>query len=99
MSSPIESQLAHLRSLGFDRSRASLDYVRVLCSQCEALVINGVPCHEAGCPNRPGDDEDDDTDADDNEDFTDPFSDDEDEDDDDPDDEDFDPCEETTCPE
>jgi hypothetical protein len=98
MSSPIESQLAHLRSLGFDRSRASLDYVRVLCSQCEALVINGVPCHEAGCPNRPGDDEDDDTENDD-EDFIDPFSDDEDEDDDDPDDEDFDPCEETTCPE
>jgi hypothetical protein len=22
------------------------------CSQCEALCINGVPCHEAGCPNQ-----------------------------------------------
>ena len=21
------------------------------CNQCEALVINGVFCHEAGCPN------------------------------------------------
>lgn len=24
---------------------------RVKCDQCEALVINGVPCHEQGCPN------------------------------------------------
>ena len=24
---------------------------RVSCTQCEALVINGVPCHETGCPN------------------------------------------------
>ena len=23
----------------------------VSCTQCEALVINGVPCHETGCPN------------------------------------------------
>lgn len=28
---------------------------------CEALVINGIPCHESGCGNapRPSDDEDD----------------------------------------
>lgn len=25
--------------------------VSVGCSQCEALVLNGVPCHELGCPN------------------------------------------------
>lgn len=25
--------------------------IRIRCSQCEALVINGVPCHETGCPN------------------------------------------------
>jgi hypothetical protein len=24
---------------------------RISCDQCEALVINGVPCHEHGCPN------------------------------------------------
>jgi hypothetical protein len=44
---------------GFDRSRceerdefgrfSKAIYVR--CSQCEALCINGVPCHEIGCPN------------------------------------------------
>jgi hypothetical protein len=26
-------------------------YLTVKCDQCEALVINGVACHEAGCPN------------------------------------------------
>lgn len=37
---------------GFDRSRVTHDgYVKVSCSQCEALVINGVACHEQGCPN------------------------------------------------
>jgi hypothetical protein len=41
---------------GFDRSRITVDDegiedgVRVGCSQCEALVINGVACHETGCP-------------------------------------------------
>lgn len=24
---------------------------RVWCNQCEALAINGTPCHETGCPN------------------------------------------------
>lgn len=24
----------------------------VYCNQCEALAINGMPCHEHGCPNR-----------------------------------------------
>ena len=32
----------------YDRSTG---YHRVRCSQCEALVIMGVPCHERGCPN------------------------------------------------
>ena len=28
------------------------DYgVRVRCSQCEVASINGIPCHETGCPN------------------------------------------------
>jgi hypothetical protein len=37
---------------GFDQtyiSRAS--GVRPKCSQCEALVINGIATHETGCPN------------------------------------------------
>lgn len=92
--------LTELIMQGFDLSRPnpSDNTIRVRCSQCEALVINGVPCHETGCPNCPDDEPDEDDTEDD--DFTDPFSDDEDdEDDDDPDDEDFDPCEETTCPE
>jgi hypothetical protein len=28
-------------------------YVRVKCDQCEILVINGIACHEHGCPNGP----------------------------------------------
>ncbi len=30
-----------------DRTR----FARPRCSQCEVLVINGVACHEHGCPN------------------------------------------------
>lgn len=38
---------------GFDRTYASDDGVgvRVGCSQCQASVINGIACHETGCPN------------------------------------------------
>jgi len=41
---------------GFDKSHVDEDdpaYIKVGCSQCEALVISGVACHEQGCPNRP----------------------------------------------
>ena len=41
----------YLESLGFDESRKSTAGIHVSCSQCVALVINGVPCHETGCPN------------------------------------------------
>lgn len=36
-------------------------YVRIGCSQCAAVCINGVPCHETGCSNvvRDTDDTDD----------------------------------------
>ncbi len=44
--------------LGFDNSREVPDEddetiirVWIRCSQCEALCINGVACHEIGCPN------------------------------------------------
>lgn len=48
-----------LHARGFDQSyRLERDdsgrftrACRAKCSQCEALVINGVACHETGCPN------------------------------------------------
>lgn len=54
--------LKYYRGLGFDRTTNvpfTKEY-RIRCSQCEALVINGTPCHEAGCPNapRPAEEED-----------------------------------------
>lgn len=41
---------------GFDNSRESEngESIRIKCSQCEALVINGIPTHEHGCPNQMG---------------------------------------------
>ena len=42
---------AKLRRQGFDKSCANGRYASPRCSQCEALVINGVACHEVGCPN------------------------------------------------
>lgn len=50
------SRLESLRQRGFDQSTFHPNPVegpswRPRCSQCEALVINGVACHEAGCPN------------------------------------------------
>jgi hypothetical protein len=46
------SRLAYYRdTLGFDESwniPFTREY-RIRCSACEALVINGVPCHETGC--------------------------------------------------
>jgi hypothetical protein len=46
-------KLVHrLKRRGFDKTWSSEKYgVTVRCSQCEALVINGIACHETGCPN------------------------------------------------
>ena len=47
---------------GFDRT-AHIPFTkryRIRCSQCEALVINNLPCHETGCPNIPRDKEEED---------------------------------------
>ena len=48
------SQLQQIKHQGFDRSRVTRTVpfrsIHVACSQCEALVINGVACHETGCP-------------------------------------------------
>ena len=50
--SPEAKRAAKIRRQGFDKSYVTEDgYVRVWCSQCEALVINGQPSHELGCPN------------------------------------------------
>ena len=47
-----------LDAQGFDKCYVSEDTetIRVGCSQCEALAINGVACHETGCPNMVRDD-------------------------------------------
>lgn len=49
------SKLSRLKAAGFDRSRymPSERAWAVRCSQCEALVICGVACHETGCINKP----------------------------------------------
>lgn len=36
---------------GFDLSTRGGAHVRVRCSQCSAVVVNGHPIHERGCPN------------------------------------------------
>lgn len=43
-------QLRDLKARGFDLSTRSGKYLRPRCSQCEVLVIQGVACHETGCP-------------------------------------------------
>ena len=56
------SRLVYYRdTLGFDQATHvpfTREY-RIRCSQCDALVINGVPCHETGCPNTPQPDRED----------------------------------------
>lgn len=45
---------ASLKAQGFDLSQLIPfeSGARVGCSQCDALCINGIPCHETGCPNQ-----------------------------------------------
>lgn len=52
----LQTRLAELLAYGFDGSQilesdAEKPAVYVKCSQCAACAINGVPCHEKGCPN------------------------------------------------
>lgn len=49
----MKSRVARLRDEGFDQSwyNPRDQTWKVRCSQCEAVVINGHPCHERGCPN------------------------------------------------
>jgi hypothetical protein len=46
-------KLKQLIALGFDESYhiPFKKELKVMCSQCEPMVVNGVPCHEQGCPN------------------------------------------------
>jgi hypothetical protein len=49
-------KLEQLHELGFDKSESiqpdnGVPCNFVSCSQCDALVINGTPTHETGCPN------------------------------------------------
>lgn len=48
------SRLNDLHARGFDASAHTFgrsNLISVACSQCQALVINGTPTHERGCPN------------------------------------------------
>ncbi len=46
------SRLTVLLAWGFDRStQVRPGRIRVSCSQCAAVAVNGTPCHETGCPN------------------------------------------------
>lgn len=52
MTTKTETTFHELREAGFDRCiSVEHEHVRVGCSQCQALVINGVATHEHGCPN------------------------------------------------
>lgn len=47
------SKLAYYREiLRFDLTKyiPFTKSYRIGCSQCEAMAINGMPCHETGCP-------------------------------------------------
>lgn len=46
----IKNRIARFVALGFDASTQVGRYVRIRCSQCAAARINGIACHEAGCP-------------------------------------------------
>jgi hypothetical protein len=46
--------LAELRSRGFNLSRrVGPGRWRIDCGACSVVIINGVACHETGCPNTP----------------------------------------------
>lgn len=51
--SDLDARIQELEAKGFDAC-GPLDTggVRVGCTRCDALVINGVPCHESGCVNQ-----------------------------------------------
>lgn len=55
MRRPVQPLWYYTETLGFDLStREGRTQTHIRCSQCQAATINGVPCHETGCPNRRG---------------------------------------------
>lgn len=50
----VKISIAVLKRQGFDKSYydRSSKTLHARCSQCEACIINGVPCHERNCPNK-----------------------------------------------
>jgi hypothetical protein len=53
MKSPAAKMAAKLRRRGFDKTKVwpGDDYATIGCSQCNAVAIQGLACHELGCPN------------------------------------------------
>jgi hypothetical protein len=52
MDEKIQERLCALHDQGYDLSEYEEDSgFLIRCSQCEALVINGIATHERGCPN------------------------------------------------
>lgn len=74
---PIKRLLREAKEQGFDKAEITEDdTVYIECSQCEALCINNVACHERGCPNIPREpppEEPEDWDEDDFDPFAEPF--------------------------
>lgn len=50
--SQLESKLQSFEYRGFDAPEIAGRQIRVRCSQCEVIGINGHACHETGCPNQ-----------------------------------------------
>jgi hypothetical protein len=51
MTTKLQQRLDRLIAQGFDAASVVRGgMIRPKCSQCEALVIQGVACHETGCP-------------------------------------------------
>lgn len=49
----LNNNVASLKRGGFDKSERSefgSGYIRVRCSQCVSMAVNGVAVHERGCP-------------------------------------------------
>lgn len=40
-----------LKAQGFDDTKLEGGKIYLKCSQCSAIIINGVACHETGCYN------------------------------------------------
>lgn len=50
--SVVRRKLVELHGRGFDSSELRKDgSIKLKCSNCEATAINGIACHEQGCPN------------------------------------------------